>query len=116
MSKQISAWFLEQHLGEQAAQKEEEQRPLLCAQDTGQQIPLIIHELLFNCPLTFHLPLKCTPTQKGKTYQSNQRNSSLDLPIKCKQKNAHVSEELCRQKCTLEQAAVLLNSQRLHGD
>lgn len=49
MSKQISAWFLEQHLGEQAAQKGEEQRLLLCAQDTGQQIPFITHDSLFNC-------------------------------------------------------------------
>lgn len=73
MSKQISAWFLEQHSGEQAAQKGEEQRPLICAQDTGQQIPFITHEPLFNCPLKLQLFLKSP--QEGKTYQSNQRNS-----------------------------------------
>lgn len=67
MSKQILAWFLEQHLGEQAAQNGEEQRPLLCAQDTWQQIPLSTHGPLFNCPLKFQLSLKCNLPQKGKT-------------------------------------------------
>lgn len=95
-SKQMSDWFLEQHLGEQAAQKGEEQRPQLCAQDTGQQIPLITCEPLFNCPLKFQWSFKYAPPQKGKTYKSNQKNSSLHLPIKSEQKNAHVSEELCR--------------------
>lgn len=60
-------------------------------------------------PQNFNCPFKCASPQKGKTYQSNQRNSSLDLPIKPKQKIAHVSEELCRYKVALEQVTVLLN-------
>lgn len=45
MSKQILVWFLEQHLGEQAAQKGEEQRPLLCAQDQGNKFHWALMDL-----------------------------------------------------------------------